>query len=437
MISLTIGQSFVADYLNLIEILILYRYIVNELTVKYIAIDFLVCLMFVFIPVTALHFLLLVTYLRLFDLIINNSEPHTNNTIAMITTFVVAFIIDVVDHYTFVLIDGYNLSLFGWFLPLNELIAVIILGVGIKYWSSFQKNLLWFKRTFNNSRKLRQLMFIYFISYLVLSTIPEQKQVANDFYQLLFVVYFVLFLIGGLSLISLLKSYQQNQVQQALLKDYELRNQAYERINQQADQYRRERHDLTNFLLALQGEVDERDFTQASALLTEVLGQRTLDQQSFQIDQELTKIKVAGIRNVIKAKAVQIIEQQIPFSVEISHDFPTLPGSEIITARIIGILLDNAFEAGSQQANPMIQIAILQSSPQSVEIVVSNSLEQELNLNQIFKSGTSSKANHQGVGLANVLELVNQDERYAFEARIIGKQIVMSCIIQEGESSKC
>lgn len=41
MISLTIGQSFVADYLNLIEILILYRYIVNELTVKYIAIDFL------------------------------------------------------------------------------------------------------------------------------------------------------------------------------------------------------------------------------------------------------------------------------------------------------------------------------------------------------------------------------------------------------------
>ena len=126
----------------------------------------------------------------------------------------------------------------------------------------------------------------------------------------------------------------------------------------------------------------------------------------------------------------KIVEKGIPFSFEVNAEIDELPGSEIKTARIIGILMDNAIEATFKQTKPYIQFALLKHSPEVYELVIANSIEQKLNINTALKFEHSTKEGHQGIGLSNVTQLVENDDHYSFSAEVKDKVIMMTCFIQ-------
>ena len=172
-------------------------------------------------------------------------------------------------------------------------------------------------------------------------------------------------------------------------------------------------------------------------LLKSILKNKDSSKSFFYVDHSLLKLKIAGMRNIIKEKSYQIVENNIPLSIEINAEVSSVPGSEIITARIIGILLDNAIEAVVNQKDPFIQLAILKHSGKSLELVVSNSLEHPLNINQAMVLGETEKKGHQGIGLSNVSELVNNDDRYSFSVEVEKKKVTMSCFVQERKHRQC
>lgn len=432
MIDLTIPQEFLSEVLILLDITFIYRLIVNKLILKYIIIDCFFAVLLVCIPsdVSTVLLCLLVAYLWLADRISLHPNLIVDNIISFLCVIVLSTIFDLVNTLIYIPIKHLNIAVFGWlFLVVDTAVTAIVALIIVL--PRIQQSLQWFRRSFQNSIQLWRVAFVYFLSYIVLTTIAEQERVAAKYSVLLLTVYFSMLLTGGAFFLDFVHSYQKNAQQDKAIKKYKTEIAEAERINEQYETIRRERHDMKNLLLSVQGYIRDKDFENANKMISSMLKTKLLNKSYDGIDQALLKLKISSINNLIRGKAYQIIEHNIPFSVEINAKIVDLPGSEITTARIIGILLDNALEATIKQANPYIQFALLKHGEKSYEIVVSNSIDHIFDINKAVKLGKTSKAGHQGIGLSNVTELVNDDNHYSFSAEIKEKRVIMTCFIQE------
>lgn len=254
--------------------------------------------------------------------------------------------------------------------------------------------------------------------------------VANKYASLLLIMYLIIIVVCATGFINFVKSSQQTQRQQQIIDKYQAQIANANQLNQQYNEIRRERHDTRNMLLSVQGYIRDHKDKEAEKLLATFLQNDTVEKHYGEIDNALDKIKISGLHNLIKEKAYKIVEKGIPFSFEVNAEIDELPGSEIKTARIIGILMDNAIEATFKQTKPYIQFALLKHSPEVYELVIANSIEQKLNINTALKFEHSTKEGHQGIGLSNVTQLVENDDHYSFSAEVKDKVIMMTCFIQ-------
>lgn len=433
MIQLTFFQSFISDFLNIVEIITIYRLLVKEVTVKKILIDCVVSIIILLIGafiLSSFYIVLIVFYLWLFDRIKMNPYILLNSIFAMFTAVILSSLFDLVDHCTYVLFIQKNtdLSLVGWLIPFNDFltatfVSILILKLVRPKINKFIEN---FPRPFH----LWEITAVFFMLYIWLTAIAEKEGIANKYASLLLIMYFIIIIISVVGFLNFVKSSEQNQHQQRLIDNYKAQIASAHKINKQYNEIRRERHDTRNMLLSIQGYIRDHKDKEAEELLATFLQNDTVEKHYGEIDNALDKIKISGLHNLIKEKAYKIVEKGIPFSFEVNAEIDKLPGSEIKTARIIGILMDNAIEATFKQAKPYIQFALLKHSPEVYELVIANSIEQKLNINTALKFEHSTKEGHQGIGLSNVTQLVENDDHYSFSAEVKDKVIMMTCFIQ-------
>lgn len=433
MIQLTFFQSFISDFLNIVEIITIYRLLVKEVTVKKILIDCVVSIIILLIGafiLSSFYIVLIVFYLWLFDRIKMNPYILLNSIFAMFTAVILSSLFDLVDHCTYVLFIQKNtdLSLVGWLIPFNDFltatfVSILILKLVRPKINKFIEN---FPRPFH----LWEITAVFFMLYIWLTAIAEKEGIANKYASLLLIMYFIIIIISVVGFLNFVKSSEQNQHQQRLIDNYKAQIASAHKINKQYNEIRRERHDTRNMLLSIQGYIRDHKDKEAEELLATFLQNDTVEKHYGEIDNALDKIKISGLHNLIKEKAYKIVEKGIPFSFEVNAKIDKLPGSEIKTARIIGILMDNAIEATFKQAKPYIQFALLKHSPEVYELVIANSIEQKLNINTALKFEHSTKEGHQGIGLSNVTQLVENDDHYSFSAEVKDKVIMMTCFIQ-------
>ena len=396
MIDLTLPQAFVSDFSNVFELIIIYRLVTNYLSKKIILIDFLASLVIVCVPIleSSLDFPLIIIYLCLFDRKYDRPQILYDNIIAMCTIIVMASLIDLCDHYMYkIFLEGKdNISLVGWILPITDLTLTIIVGILVIFFVA--PKIREVSMQILNPTPLWKLVGVFFVLYFILNVVAEKEGIANDYAPLFLLISLTIILIGGSSLFSIIRSSIQIQNQQRLIDTYKLQIASAHEVNKQYDQIRRERHDTRNMLLSIQGYIRDHKDKEAAELLSTFLQNDIAEKHYNEIDLALDKIKISGLHNLIKEKAYKIVEKGIPFSFEVNAEIDELPGSEIKTARIIGILMDNAIEATFKQAKPYIQFALLKHSPEVYELVIANSIEQKLNINTALKFEHSTKKGH-------------------------------------------
>lgn len=434
MIQLTFSQSFISDLLNIIEIISIYRLLIRELTVKRLLIDYGICVLIlvmnVFVMLSSFYIVFIVLYLWLFDRIQMYPNIILNSLFAMITAVVMSSIFDLVDHYTYIFFiqTNTNLKLSGWLIPLNDFIATIFAGIFVIRF--IRPRISQFIMKFSRPIQLWKMTIIFFMLYVWLTAIAEKEGIANKDASLLLLMYFIIIIVCATGFFNFVKSSEQTQRQQHLIDSYQSQIASAHKINKQYDEIRRERHDMRNMLLSVQGYIRDHKDKEAEDILSTFLQNDTAEKHYDEVDHALDKIKISGLHNLIKEKAYKIVEKGIPFSFEVNTEIDKLPGSEIKTARIIGILMDNAIEATLKQAKPYIQFALIKHSEQVYELVVANSLADKININVAMKFEHSTKGGHQGIGLSNVTQLVENDDHYSFSAEVKDKVIIMTCFIQ-------
>lgn len=134
MIQLTFFQSFISDFLNIVEIITIYRLLVKEVTVKKILIDCGVSIIILLIGafiLSSFYIVLIVFYLWLFDRIKMNPYILLNSIFAMFTAVILSSLFDLVDHCTYVLFIQKNtdLSLVGWLIPFNDFLTATFVNI--------------------------------------------------------------------------------------------------------------------------------------------------------------------------------------------------------------------------------------------------------------------------------------------------------------------
>ena len=430
MINLPVFQAFISEVVNLLGITVIYRILIDDFSKKVIIYDLLATLIITCIPFTivTLYLVVLVIYLWLYDLIRKTSNIIIDNILAMFVVIIVSSLFDLMVHYIYGWISNRNVAMYGWLIPIGKLSLSIILAILSFYFMRSKKQKLNMDAYY--TFRLWKLISLLFILYICLTIIAEREGVANNYALLLLMVDFTIIIVIGSGVLNFVRSYISAQHQQQLINDYQSQIANAHKINKHYNEIRRERHDTRNMLLSVQGYIRDHKDKEAEKLLATFLQNDTVEKHYGEIDNALDKIKISGLHNLIKEKAYKIVEKGIPFSFEVNAEIDELPGSEIKTARIIGILMDNAIEATFKQTKPYIQFALLKHSPEVYELVIANSIEQKLNINTALKFEHSTKEGHQGIGLSNVTQLVENDDHYSFSAEVKDKVIMMTCFIQ-------
>ena len=253
-------------------------------------------------------------------------------------------------------------------------------------------------------RKKINRTWVAYLAFLVLFTLPflinieyKPSTITSAVFVVLIII--IVFLLANFIFIrNYLKMTivsEQLQVQKMYLRTLE------ESLNE----LRLFKHNFANIMLALGGYTKAKDWVALeqymNSLNLEFLKINTRDV----INQSLKSTPI--IYNFILSKLSFAELHGIVFNISIQCDIALDYCSDLDFSLILGMLLDNAFEATLEVENKQVDFEILQEWDQFV-ITIANACKTEINMEMLFHDGYTTKLNHSGVGLGQIRQLVQK-----------------------------
>lgn len=132
-----------------------------------------------------------------------------------------------------------------------------------------------------------------------------------------------------------------------------------------------------------------------------------------------------GLKGFFYYKCTEAEKKGISVSVNISKQIENSFLKDIETkdfkdlARIIGVYLDNAIEASSISEGKKLGIEMYLIK-EKIEIIITNTFNNEINLDKIGKESFSTKGKHRGHGLLLVKKILSENNRFEAKNEIRG-----------------
>lgn len=216
--------------------------------------------------------------------------------------------------------------------------------------------------------------------------------------------YMVIILILSVFLIKNIKEENQlkyRQLQQSQFNDY---MKSLEQVNGDMQKFR---HDYLNILTTISGYIAIGDMEELKTYFNKIIKVEHDTLMKNLLMKNISNLEIIELKGLLMAKLILAIEKNINVQIEIPEKIKSIPMDIIDFSRILGILIDNAIEASVESKHPIIRLAFLQTSQNTVLFVIENSFNGEVNISQIYTTGFSTKNGNRGYGLKNVLEIVN------------------------------
>ncbi|MBR6033642.1 MAG: GHKL domain-containing protein [Clostridia bacterium] len=253
------------------------------------------------------------------------------------------------------------------------------------------------------------LMFVGFMVSIVLSVlklytlfiysniIPFHMIIFNYLFLFVYIFLLVCVFINAKSLSSLKLDLEQCKN----------KNQTLSALN---DSVRGFRHDFNNIITTIGGYISTSDI----AGLKKYYNQIAVDCMEIN---NLTMLNTSiinepAIYNLVVNKYMLACENSITFNIEILLDLKTLNIKIYEFTRILGILLDNAIEASKECTEKAINLSIKKdlTSPRQLLLIENTYNNKDVDIENIFKKGISSKPHNTGIGLWEVRQILNRND---------------------------
>ena len=193
------------------------------------------------------------------------------------------------------------------------------------------------------------------------------------------------------------------------------------------------KHDYNNIMQALNGYVSTKQYDKLQEHIKSVIGECNDINNLSVINPEI--FNDPAIYGIVGAKYFMAIEKDIKFDLDITTNIAEINFSMPDLSRILGILLDNAIEATSKlDNNKYIKLEMRFDSKKYADVIrIYNTYDTsvQINTNDIFKKGYSSKKVKSGIGLWEVQKLIKKAGNSQIFANIEKEKFVQNIIIEK------
>jgi two-component system sensor histidine kinase AgrC len=179
------------------------------------------------------------------------------------------------------------------------------------------------------------------------------------------------------------------------------------------DNVRGFKHDFSNFVIALNGYVRDKNIDGIDKMSTSIL-KDCKDVNNLEI-LDPKSIGNPAIYSIITNKYNLAKENGIKVNLDILTDLKQSTEKSYAICRILGILLDNAIEAAKETDEKKMNVKFLDDNKFDRKlIIIENSYNnKDVNVDKIFEKGYTSKddnSNSHGLGLWNIKSILENNE---------------------------
>lgn len=319
--------------------------------------------------------------------------------IALLETFILKF-------YSSVLCIPYEQQIF---IPIHRILPILCIYIIMFLIYLVLKELKITINIFDNlDRRSKHILICNSIFGLI--TIAFQFFLVNfyievlPFYITIFsiitLVVYLLINLYTISKISRLKVTEQN------LEESQLYNKTLQILH---DNVRAFRHDFSNIIAGIGGYVQTKDMEGLEKYYSQLLVDCQATNNLTTLCPSL--INNPAIYNVLANKYHKADGLGIKIELSIFYDFNKLNIKIYELTRILGILLDNAIEASSECDKKFVNLIIRDEPKYNRQIVlVENTyLNKDINTEQIFEKGFSTKKGNTGLGLWQIRQILKKN----------------------------
>lgn len=242
------------------------------------------------------------------------------------------------------------------------------------------------------------LLFIYNYTYEEMLGFPQKVMRVNTS---LFIVFF---LITGAFMAILMYFLKRDARLQAQNIQYESLQNYTAQIEELYQSIRGFKHDYINILTTMHFYIENEDWdTLKTYYETEILPTSNSFRDSTQALGQLSNLQIPELKSLLYNKFVMALELGIDVQLEIRKPIEEVSAKNVDIARVMGIYLDNAIEALSEQElasdRKNLDVAIIGEEDAVTFIIRNNCREFSLNLHKLGNLSYSTKGKNRGMGL--------------------------------------
>ena len=235
----------------------------------------------------------------------------------------------------------------------------------------------------------------------------------NFLLSILFVLSFIILII--FLILEEVKYHKSNKKFKYLFKNTQ-------KISSLLEKYQKINHENKNDLRIIKELIDNKKNEKAISYISAILNEKNISENERWIN-ELSKITDIGLRGFIILKINEMVDNNIKVMVNISnrlkkYNFDKMSSNEYKNiCRIIGIYIDNAYEASKESVKKEVTIEIIYQN--EISIIISNSFSGKIDLNKVDTCGYTTKGQEHGIGLAVVKDIVKLNNNIIKKTEII------------------
>jgi len=194
------------------------------------------------------------------------------------------------------------------------------------------------------------------------------------------------------------------------IEKHELHRLHTDTLDKSLDIQRGQMHGHCNIISTLLGLSELKNYDRIDSFLKETASELIFDNTLIAISDKL-KDSIPYLYGVLAKSSMQALGK-LRFEIDVAATYLKLETvSEAQLSRMVGNLLDNALEAAKQSADKIVKIRISNEMRRKIRIVITNSVDKQVDTSKLCQKGISSKEGHSGFGLYEVRTVVDECER--------------------------
>ncbi len=179
------------------------------------------------------------------------------------------------------------------------------------------------------------------------------------------------------------------------------------------DEFRGIKHDFNNILHTYSGYFAIGDLEACKEYHASLLHLTTQAEDLLEVGHRMGENP--ALISLILEKHIRAEQMNVDMSVLLKYPLSDLPMKDIDICRIVGCLLDNAMEAAAETTEKRVSFTVEQKADQAKLMIITNSASSPLDVNQMLRSGVTTKLGHQGIGLSSVRKIMDRYANCSFQ----------------------